>query len=99
MKHVARAELLSVGFRAAWILTGKVLVVALVGLLHHVEVIEEPEEFIETVHGWQGEVVVAEMVLAELARGIPGGFHDFAEAGGFGLQSQRIPGLTYRRHA
>ena len=39
-------------------------------VFHRVEVIEVAEEFVEAVHGRQELVLVAEMVLAELAGGV-----------------------------
>ena len=39
-------------------------------VFHRVEVIEVAEELVEAVHGRQELVVIAEMVLAELAGGV-----------------------------
>ena len=59
MKHAARAELL--------LELGVLRVVGVLGLLFRVEVVEVAEELVEAVNGRQVLVVVAQVVLAELA--------------------------------
>ena len=65
MDHAARAEVLA---EVRELLLGRVVV--LLGLLLGVEVVEVAEELVEAVHGRQELVLVAEVVLAELAGGV-----------------------------
>ena len=66
MDHVARADLvLELG-----------RVVGMGGIFHRIQVIEVAEELIEAVDGRQELVEVAQVVLAELARGIAHRFED-----------------------
>ena len=58
--HVARADLVQQLLRVAGVR----------GVFHRVEVIQVAEELVEAVDGGQELVEVAEVVLAELARGV-----------------------------
>ena len=71
MQHAPRPELL---------LELRILrIVGILGLLFGVEVIEVAEEFVEAVHRRQEFVLVAEMVLAELAGGVAQRLEQFGD--------------------
>ncbi|MCY1311686.1 hypothetical protein D9M70_620200 [compost metagenome] len=80
MQHATGLELLREGLRAAGVVPGEVLVVPVLVLLLGVEVVEVAEELVEAVHGGQVGVVVAEVVLAELAGAVAGALEHFGQA-------------------
>ena len=55
------------------------MVVALLGLLLGVQVVEVAEELVEAMNGWQMFVTVAQVVLAEVAGGVAGVLENFRE--------------------
>ena len=61
MDHVARADYVQQLLRVG----------GMRGVLHRVEVIEVAEELVEAVDGGQELVEIAQVVLAELPRGVP----------------------------
>src|SRR5262249_7159566 len=65
MKNAAGAKALAEPRKIRWI-----GIVRQLRLFLGVEVVEIAEELIETVHGWQELVAIAQMVLAELARDV-----------------------------
>jgi hypothetical protein len=65
------------------------------GLLLGVEVVEVAVELVEAVHGRQEPVEVAEVVLAELARGVAVRLEELCDRGVFGLQADRCPGEAH----
>ena len=86
--HAARSEVLAE--------VGEVLgrgVVAELGLLFGVEVVEVPEELVEAVRGGQELVAVAEVVLAELARGVALRFQRGRDGRVLGLKPMSAPGM------
>ena len=87
--HVARADLRPEVLR----------VVRMAGVLHRVEVIEVAEELVEAVHRRQELVLVAEVVLAELAGGVAHALEGGRDGGGLGRQAGRRAGLADGRHA
>jgi hypothetical protein len=84
MQHAARSELLP---------ELRVLrIVDVLRLLLGVEMVEVAEELVESVHGGQELVAVAEMVLAELAGRIPCALSAVAIVGSSAVV-QRAPGI------
>src|SRR5271166_6586674 len=81
-KHPARAEILA---EVRVVVLARI--VALLRLLAGVEVIEEAEELVEAVHRRQELVLVAEMVLAELAGGVAERTQQFGHRGVLGAQA------------
>ena len=69
------------------------------GVLHRVEVIEVAEELVEAVHRRQELVLVAEVVLAELAGGVAHALEGGRDGGGLGRKAGRRAGLADGRHA
>ena len=69
------------------------------GVLHRVEVIEVAEELVEAVHRRQELVLVAEVVLAELAGGVAHALEGGRDGGGLGRKPGRCAGLADGRHA
>ena len=57
-------------------------------LFFGVQVIEIAEEFVESVHGWQELILVAKMVLAELAGGIAERLQHLSDGWIFRLKSE-----------
>ena len=84
MDHVARPDLV---FQ-------RVRIVAVAGVLHRVEVVQIAEELIEAVHRGQELVEVAQMVLAELAGGIPHDFEHRGDGRSLGWHADRRTGLS-----
>ena len=74
-------------------------IVHLLEFLLGVEVIEIAEELVESVHGGQVLVAVAEVVLAELSGGVAEGLEHFRQRRRFRLQAERCAGPADRGHA
>ena len=91
LQHAARTVLLQ-EFRVLGI-------VELLRLLLFVQVIEVAVELVEAVHGRQAFVAIAEVVLAELSRGVTLGLQHLGQRRSRGLDSQRVAGQADRRHA
>ena len=71
LQHAARAEFLS---------ERRVLrIVRIVRLFLGIQVVEVAEEFIESMHGWQMLIAIAEVILAELAGGIAEMLHEISQ--------------------
>ena len=68
-------------------------------VFHRVEVIEVAEEFVEAVHGRQELVLVAEVVLAELAGGVAHALERGRDRHGLRRNADRRAGLADRGHA
>ena len=69
------------------------------GLLLGVEVVEVAVELVEAVHGRQELVEVAEVVLAELARGVTERLEQFGDGGVLGLQTDVDAGHADLAHS
>ena len=69
------------------------------GILHRVEVIQVAEELVEPVDGGQELIEIAEVVLAELARGITHVLQRGGNRAGLGGQPDLGAGLADRGHA
>ena len=69
------------------------------GVLHRVEVVQVAEELVEPVDGGQELVEVAEVVLAELPRGVAQVLERRGDRAGLGGQPDLGPGLADRGHA
>jgi hypothetical protein len=65
-------------------------------VFHRVQVIEVAEEFIEPVDGRQELILVAKMILAELAGGVALRFERGGNCASLGGQSCRRTGLAAR---
>ncbi len=85
--HVARADLVQQLLRVGGVR----------GVLHRVEVIQVAEELIEAVDGGQELIEIAEVVLAELARGITHVLERRGDGAGLGGQPDlaRPPGRPW----
>ena len=68
-------------------------------VFHRVEVIEVAEELVEPVDGGQELIQIAEVVLAELARGITHGLERGGNRAGLGRNADLGAGLADRGHA
>src|SRR5437899_10343616 len=68
-------------------------------VLHCIEVIEVAKEFVEAVNGRQKLVLVAKVVLAELAGGVALRVERSRDGASLCGQSNRRAGLADRRHA
>ena len=74
-------------------------IVRMARVFHRVEVVEVAVELVEPVHGRQEFVAVAEVVLAELARGVAHRLQDGCQRDRLRRQAGRRAGLTHGRHA
>src|SRR2546423_11404041 len=89
MNHVAWADLVQQILR----------VVRMRRVFHCIGVIEVAKEFVEAVNGGQNLVLVAKVVLAELAGGVALRFERSRDGASLCGQSDRRAGLADRRHA
>ena len=89
MNHVARTDDIQQVLR----------IVGMGRVFHRVEVIQIAEEFIEAVDGGQKLILVAQMVLAELAGCVAHRLQYRRDGHRFGGQADRRAGLTDRGHA
>ena len=67
-------------------------VVGVLGLFLGVEVVQVPEELVEPVHRRQVLVAVAEVVLAELAGGVPERLQELGDGRVAGVHALSAPG-------
>ena len=71
------------------LLEGRIFwIIRVLGLLLGVQVVQVAEELVEPVHGRQELVLVAEMVLPELARDVPERFQQFRDGRVFRLEAE-----------
>src|SRR5215467_1227159 len=84
MEHTARPELLL----EFWILG----IVGKFRFLFRIQVIQVAEELVETMHGRQVFIPIAEMVLAELTGGVPERLEGFGDCRILFLKSDRCAG-------
>ena len=89
MNHVARADDIQQVLR----------IVGMRRVFHRIEVIQIAEEFVEAMDGRQELVLVAKMVLAELAGGVAHRFQHRRNGHRLGRQADRRAGLADRGHA
>ena len=89
VNHVARADDVQQVLR----------IVGMRRVFHRIEVIQIAEEFVEAVDGRQELVLVAEVVLAELAGGVAHRFQYRRDGHRLGRQAGRRAGLADRGHA
>src|SRR5881398_3059616 len=88
MNHVARADLVQQILR----------IVRMRRVFHRVQVIEVPEELVEAVDGRQELIQIAQMVLAELTRGIALRFKRGGDRARLRRDADLGTGLADRRH-
>ena len=74
-------------------------VVRVAGVFHRIEVIQVAEELVEPVHRGEELVFVAEMVFAELARGVTHRPQHRGDGRRLRRQADRRAGLAHGRHA
>src|SRR5882757_10292160 len=71
----------NVSWAEAFVERGVLGVFVVVGLFHGVEVVEDVVELVEPVHGRQVFVAVAEVILADLRRGVAMGLEQLGDRG------------------
>ena len=89
VEHIARADLLFEGLR----------IIAMRGVFHRVEVVQVTEELVEAVQRRQILVEIAEVVLAELARGVSHRLESGRDGRRFVGHADLRPGLPDGRQA